>query len=190
MTRSASNPVDVDESAIKRARISRGITVRELAKRLGVTPGAVSQMERSEAKGTIQLGTLRRALGAMGVTDEVIVVGDRPHEASYPPAPFERREDRVTYELHRAVAKKLLDDPESVRRVIPDNVAKLRAHVSGALVHDWLDRWLALRDAPIGELVDAMLATDELGKEMRQNGPFMGVLTKVERLGAIARAVR
>lgn len=55
-------------STIKSTRLSRGISVNELAKRLGVTPSAVSQLERSEAEGTIKLNTLREALGAMDAT--------------------------------------------------------------------------------------------------------------------------
>ncbi|MDZ4045958.1 MAG: helix-turn-helix domain-containing protein [Rhodoglobus sp.] len=53
-------------STIKSTRLAAGISVNELAKRLGVTPSAVSQLERSEAEGTIKLNSLREALAAMG----------------------------------------------------------------------------------------------------------------------------
>jgi transcriptional regulator with XRE-family HTH domain len=53
-------------ATIKTTRRAAGISVNELAKRLGVTPSAVSQLERSEAEGTIKLNSLREALGAMG----------------------------------------------------------------------------------------------------------------------------
>jgi transcriptional regulator with XRE-family HTH domain len=53
-------------STIKATRRAAGITVKELAMRLNVTPSAVSQMERSEAEGTIKVNTLREALEAMG----------------------------------------------------------------------------------------------------------------------------
>lgn len=53
-------------STIKATRRAAGITVKELATRLNVTPSAVSQMERSESEGTIKLNTLREALEAMG----------------------------------------------------------------------------------------------------------------------------
>lgn len=36
------------------------------------------------------------------------------------------REDRMALELHRAVAKKLLDDPAAVLGVVPENIARLR----------------------------------------------------------------
>lgn len=53
-------------STIKSTRLAAGISVNELAKRLGVTPSAISQLERSEAEGTIKLNSLREALAAMG----------------------------------------------------------------------------------------------------------------------------
>jgi transcriptional regulator with XRE-family HTH domain len=55
-------------STIKATRRAAGITVKELAKRLNVTPSAVSQLERSEIDGTIKLNTLREALEAMGAS--------------------------------------------------------------------------------------------------------------------------
>lgn len=53
-------------STIKSIRLAAGISVNDLAKRLEVTPSAVSQLERSEAEGTIKLNSLREALAAMG----------------------------------------------------------------------------------------------------------------------------
>ncbi|WP_448003401.1 helix-turn-helix domain-containing protein [Agromyces bauzanensis] len=51
---------------IRTTREELGLTGAELAERLGVTVGAVSQMERSERDGRIKLDTLERALDAMG----------------------------------------------------------------------------------------------------------------------------
>lgn len=53
-------------TTIKSTRIAAGISVNDLASRLGVTPSAVSQLERSELEGTIKLNSLREALGALG----------------------------------------------------------------------------------------------------------------------------
>jgi transcriptional regulator with XRE-family HTH domain len=52
-------------STIKSTRIAAGISVNDLATRLGVTPSAISQLERSELEGTIKLNSLREALGAL-----------------------------------------------------------------------------------------------------------------------------
>lgn len=51
---------------IRTTRDELGLTGAELAARLGVTVGAISQMERSEREGSVKLETLDRALGAMG----------------------------------------------------------------------------------------------------------------------------
>ncbi|WP_313544175.1 helix-turn-helix domain-containing protein [Leifsonia aquatica] len=63
---------------IRSARASLGVTGRQLADRLGVTVGAVSQMERSEREGRIQLDTLRRALNALG---RQLMLDDPPESA-------------------------------------------------------------------------------------------------------------
>lgn len=51
---------------IRAARKKQDLTIYQLAQRLGVTAGAVSQLERSEREGTIKIGTLRRALQSLG----------------------------------------------------------------------------------------------------------------------------
>lgn len=185
--RSAATSVPVEDSAIKRIRLRKGVTVRELAGRLSVTPGAISQMERSEAAGTIGIGTLSRALTALG--ERLVVTHVGTSDAERPPrSPFERREDRVTYELHRAIAKKLIDDPDRVLALMPVNLARLRGRVLGSLGQRWIDQWEAAAKGPVWELVRLMLGEDENSKELRQNSPFVGVLSQDERLHAIERA--
>jgi predicted DNA-binding mobile mystery protein A len=46
-------------------RISLGLSGVAFAKRLGVTPASVADMERSEASGTVTLNSLRKAAAAM-----------------------------------------------------------------------------------------------------------------------------
>jgi transcriptional regulator with XRE-family HTH domain len=171
-------------STIRAARIARGVGVRELARRMNVTPGAVSQWERSEANHTIQANTLDRALEALRETSPSRP-GPEPESA-----PFERRDERVSFELHRAIAKRLLDAPDAVRATIPAGLALIRPNARGPLVEAWLDEWLALSTGSIGALVDVLLGTDEHSIEMRQNSPFLGVLSQDERLEAIARATK
>ena len=117
----------------------------------------------------------------MKATD-ALPVPAHPVSPAHPRTPFDRREDRVTFELHRAVAKKLVHNPERVKSVIRGNLAKIRQHVRGDLVMGRLDRWDELSRESAGSLIDATLSTDELGKEMRQNSPFMSVLSQQERL--------
>lgn len=53
-------------SLIRKARERHRITIYQLAKRLQITPGAISHLEKSERAGTIKIATLRRALQAIG----------------------------------------------------------------------------------------------------------------------------
>lgn len=53
-------------SLIRTARNRAGLSIYDLAERLGVTAGAVSQLEQSERAGTIKLASLERALDAVG----------------------------------------------------------------------------------------------------------------------------
>lgn len=188
VVRGKATSVPVELSSIKRARISQDLSVREFSRLLGVTPGAVSQMERSEAAGRIGIATLRHALAALG--EELVVTSqrrrDKPRSALK--APFVRREDRVAYELHRAVAKKLIDEPEYVLSLVPGNLEQIRRNVRGPFVARWLDEWELLARGPIGDLIQVMLGGDNEAKEMRQNSPFGGTLTQAERLEAISRA--
>lgn len=51
---------------IRAIREALGMSAADLARRLGLTRQAVSQMEASEADGSIRLDTLRRAADALG----------------------------------------------------------------------------------------------------------------------------
>jgi transcriptional regulator with XRE-family HTH domain len=171
-------------SRIREERLRRGVGVRELARRVGVTPGAVSQWERSEERGAIKRETLARALA--GIDPELAV--DQPAPRRVQPAPFPRPEQRRSYELHRDIARKLIDTPDEVLAVVPGNVERMREHVHGPMAHAWLDEWLTLSRGQLGDLLNVMLATGQHGIDMRQVTPFAGILTHEERLAAIERA--
>lgn len=55
-----------------------GVTGAELARRLGITQGAISQLEKSEREGTIRVESLERALAAMGGRLQYSVTEERP----------------------------------------------------------------------------------------------------------------
>lgn len=169
---------------IKTARRRRGIGVRALARMAGVTPGAVTQWEKSEEQGTLRESTLRRALIAMGT-----------HLEAEFPSPthsiLTRREDRVALELHRAVAAKLVMNPDDVLSVVPENIRSMRSRIQGNAAQAGLDRWEFLAQSrQIGPLIDQMLSTDAVSISLRQTSPFMGVVSDQERLAAIERAAR
>lgn len=80
---------------IRSARRRAGLTGTELADRLGVSVAAVSQMERSERDGRIQIHTLERALDAMGERLQFAAKPQSPLDAYAP--------ESVTKELNKAL---------------------------------------------------------------------------------------
>jgi len=174
------------QSQIRLARERAGVGVRELARRLGVTGSAVSQWERNEIVGSAKFETISKALAAL---DEDLVVSTRPRERAAVRA-LSRREERVSLELHRAIAKKLIDDPDFVLGFVPANIDRMRRVARGPLAHGWLDEWAMLARGSLGGLIDSMLSTDQRAIDLRQNSPFAGSLTQDERVEAIERAAR
>jgi predicted DNA-binding mobile mystery protein A len=67
---------------IKAVRDALGMTTAQLAKRLGVTQPSVVAMEQSEAKGTIELATLRRVAEALDCTLVYALVPNKPLEVT------------------------------------------------------------------------------------------------------------
>lgn len=65
---------------IKAVREAIGMTTAQLAKRLGVKQPSVIAMEQSEAKGTIELATLRRVAEALDCTLVYALIPNKPLE--------------------------------------------------------------------------------------------------------------
>jgi predicted DNA-binding mobile mystery protein A len=65
---------------IKAIRAGLGMSSEQLAKRLGVKQPSVVAMEQSEAKGTIELATLRRVAEALDCTLVYALVPNKPLE--------------------------------------------------------------------------------------------------------------
>ena len=65
---------------IKAIREGLGMSTEQLAKRLGIRQPSVVAMEQSEAKGTIELATLRRAAEALDCTLVYALVPNKPLE--------------------------------------------------------------------------------------------------------------
>jgi predicted DNA-binding mobile mystery protein A len=65
---------------IRAIRQALGMTAGQLAHRLGVKQPSVVAMEQSEAKGTIELATLRRAAEALDCTLIHVLVPNKPLE--------------------------------------------------------------------------------------------------------------
>jgi predicted DNA-binding mobile mystery protein A len=67
---------------IKAVREALGITTAQLAKRLGMKQPSVVAIEQSEAKGTIELATLRRVAEALDCTLVYALVPNKPLETT------------------------------------------------------------------------------------------------------------
>jgi predicted DNA-binding mobile mystery protein A len=67
---------------IKAVREALGITTAQLAQRLGMKQPSVVAIEQSEAKGTIELATLRRVAEALDCTVVYALVPNKPLEAT------------------------------------------------------------------------------------------------------------
>lgn len=172
----------IEPGTLRRARIARGVGVRELARRLNVTPGAITYLERTDASGSIREESISNALKVLGTS----VDEELPKFIS---TRLDRREDRVALELHKAIAKKLIDDPQRTLATVPANLRRLEKRVQGEAMHLVLQRWEQLTSSQtIGPLIDAMLGDSSFSRTMRQTSPFAGVLTEEERLDAIHKA--
>ncbi len=166
---------------IREQRERAGVSVRELARRLDVSPATVQNYERAEAGGRIQLDTLRRALAAL---DAEVSVRVTPLVTLQ----LERREERVALELHKKVAEHLLRDADATLANVSRVATTVRSRVD-PYTAGLLDEWMRLADAcDLPGLLHAMTSTDQHSIDMRQVGPFNGVLSDDERLDAIRRA--
>src|ERR1700676_5160497 len=67
---------------IKAVREALGMTTAQLAKRLGVKQHYVVAIEQSEAKGTIELATLRRVAEALDCNLVYALIPNKPLEAT------------------------------------------------------------------------------------------------------------
>lgn len=101
---------------------------------------------------------------------------------------LDRREERVSYELHLQIALKLPEDEQQIREIGRQGIRRLQQRKRNAIAEMWLDKWQELLNAPVGELEHGLLADGEQAKEMRQLSPFAGALTQEERLIAIRKA--
>lgn len=131
---------------------------------------------RADEQGTTVSGLVRTALA-----DHL-----RPAPDTAISAPI-RVEERVQWELHRALLRKIVDI-EQLRTLARRNIAKSRKIARSEQAQRWLDEWATLLDGPVEQLVWAMLRSDDHGVDLRQMSPFAGALDQDERIAAIKRA--
>ena len=92
-----------------------------------------------------------------------------------------RREELRSLWLNRAIAGQLARDPERVLQKARENLVRfMRIHASGRS-GVWLKQWEALLDDGPEAVMRTLTSDAPQAIELRQNSPFPGVLSEVER---------
>jgi excisionase family DNA binding protein len=88
--------------------------------------------------------------------------------------------------LHRAAAAHIAAAPaESLTYARAEIKRLLSLHLDG---EPWLRQWLAIIDRGPEETMRILCSPDPLSRELRQNSPFLGLLSEEERLKILAAA--
>jgi len=142
-----------------------GMTQAELAHAAGTSQPTVAAYEAGRKSPTLR--TVQRLAEATGL--EAAVEFYRPLT----------REDRRSLELHRAVARRLEENPVGVLAQARQTLARMRAAAPGA--SQLLREWEVLLSRPIAALVPVLSDRSEWARELRHVTPFAGVLSGAER---------
>lgn len=91
------------------------------------------------------------------------------------------RDQQRSFRLAMAVAGHLVRDPEATKDVARAYLASLTPGSSRRRGEKWRRRWMSLLDGPLDDLLTALTANTVDSRELRQNSPFVGVLSDQER---------
>jgi excisionase family DNA binding protein len=88
--------------------------------------------------------------------------------------------------LHRAVAGRLVLNPDAVLAKAESNLERLhRVHPDG-MAAMWLNRWRKVLESGVEAVLDVLVSRMPDAVELRQNSPFAGVLPEPERQAVLA----
>jgi len=92
------------------------------------------------------------------------------------------REQEKSLWLHRALLGHLMIDPKNVIATARTNLNSWKSvHRGDSMAARYLKKWEQTIDSGIEDVVSVLTGTDEVSSELRQNSPFAGVLSDVER---------
>lgn len=96
--------------------------------------------------------------------------------------------DKLALAYHRAIAARLLADPDEVLAVARDNLRRwLKVHEGTGAAYA-LEEWLTLLDTKtVPELISIITEDSDEGQRLRSSTPFAGVLPEEERKEIFAR---
>ncbi len=163
-------PVDW-QVVLRGARRAAGLTQAELAGRVGTSRTRLSAYESGSVVPSVEL--YFRLLAAAGVQCRAVEV------------PSLTAAEEKSLRLHRAIAERLVADPEAVVTKAKANLATMRAADTARHATRWLDEWERLLAGSLVELVDVLLSRSERACDLRQSTPFAGVLSSTERMAAL-----
>ncbi len=95
-----------------------------------------------------------------------------------------RREELRSLWLHRAVAGKVVLDPTGAIDLARRNVARFRTIHPRAKT--WLDAWDRILNAGPERVLETLTSPTREAVDLRQNTPFVGVLSDAEQRAVIA----
>jgi len=141
------------------------LTQSELAELGGTSQPTIAAYE-SGAK-VPSLRTLRRLAAAAGLELDITITSPLT------------REDRRSLHLHREIARRLVEDPETIIDRAGSNLRTMTDLHPGA--QELLGEWRRLLDGSIDQIVETLTSSRPRARELRQLTPFAGVLTAAER---------
>jgi transcriptional regulator with XRE-family HTH domain len=152
-------------NAIRQLRERRGLTQSRLAELAHTSQPTIAAYEAGTKSPNLRtLERLARSVGLEAVVEYV------------PPL---TREDRRSLALHRAIARRLEEEPEPTLSHARRNLRKMARQHAGA--RPLLSRWRALLDRPLEEILEVLVDPRPSARELRHVTPFAGVLSARER---------
>ena len=88
--------------------------------------------------------------------------------------------------LHRAVAGRLVQDPDAVLAKAATNLERLRQVHADGMAAMWLDRWRKVLNGGVEPVLDVLTSRAPEAIELRQNSPFAGALPEEQRRAVLA----
>lgn len=150
---------------VRRLRQRARMSQEALARAAGTSQPTIAAYEAGRKSPTVS--TLMRLADAAGL------------EAAVDFVPALTREERRSLELHRAIAARLIDDPEPVLAQARRSIRRM-ASQTGAR-SPLLREWSLILRRPLDALLPVLTDPGVWARELRQLTPFAGALSAAER---------